>query len=162
MPDLLLVIAGEGPASAALKTETARRNLQAHVLFVGYLERKTTLVDCYRAADAFVFASRTETQGLVLLEAMALGLPVISSAVMGTRDIVGAQRGALVPEDDEACFAAAIVRFVREPDLRARLSAEATAFAREWHADALALRLAQLYQRTAGQPPATDALPVSA
>lgn len=162
VPDLLLVIAGEGPASAALKRETARRNLQAHVLFVGYLDRKTTLVDCYCAADAFVFASRTETQGLVLLEAMALGLPVISTAVMGTRDIVGTRRGALVPEDNEDYFAAAIVRFVREPDLRVRLSAQAREFAREWHAGALALRLAQLYERTAGLRPPAQALPATA
>jgi 1,2-diacylglycerol 3-alpha-glucosyltransferase len=149
VPDLLLVIAGEGPASGELKREVARRHLQEHVLFVGYLERSRALPDCYRAADAFVFASRTETQGLVLLEAMALGVPVISTAVMGTRDIVGPGRGALVPEDNEAAFAAAIVRYVRDPHLRLRLSREAAVFAREWHADALAARLAQLYESVA-------------
>ena len=67
------------------------------MLFIGYLDRRDALLDCYCAGDAFVFASRTETQGLVLLEAMALGLPVVSTAVMGTRDILDARRGALVP-----------------------------------------------------------------
>lgn len=146
VPDLLLVIAGEGPALAHLKKESARRNLQEHVLFVGYLDRRHGLPDCYSAADAFVFASRTETQGLVLLEAMALGLPVISTAVMGTRDIVGAQRGALVPRDDEADFAAKIVQFVADAALRARLSEQAVSYAREWHADVLAARMADLYR----------------
>ena len=80
------------------------------LLFVGYLDRRGALFDCYRAADAFVFASRTETQGLVLLEAMALGVAVISTAVMGTPDIVGPKRGALVPEDNEADFARNIVK----------------------------------------------------
>lgn len=80
------------------------------LLFVGYLDRRGALLDCYRAADAFVFASRTETQGLVLLEAMAPGVPVISTAVMGTPDIVGPKRGALVPEDNEADFARNIVK----------------------------------------------------
>jgi len=115
-------------------------------LFVGYLDRRGALLDCYRAADAFVFASRTETQGLVLLEAMALGLPVISTAVMGTRDIVGPKRGALVPEDNEADFAEHIVRRMRDGDLRARLAAEGRVYMREWHADALARKLVVTYQ----------------
>ncbi len=162
VPDLLLVIAGEGPASGPLKKEVARRHLQEHVLFVGYLDRRAALLDCYRAADAFVFASRTETQGLVLLEAMALGLPVISTAVMGTRDIVGPGRGALVPEDDEADFASAMVRFVRDPAVRARLAAEAVDWAREWQADAMAARLAQLYEAVAGARPAPAAATAAA
>lgn len=118
IPELLLTIAGEGPALPALKKLVAQRNLQDHVLFVGYLDRRGALLDCYRSATAFVFASRTETQGLVLLEAMALGVPVISTAVMGTRDIVGPQRGALVPNDDEADFARAIVKLSKDPALR--------------------------------------------
>ncbi len=146
MPGLEFVIAGEGPARRQLKRETARLGLGRRVHFVGYLDRRTALADCYAAADAFVFASRTETQGLVLLEAMAVGLPVISTAVMGTRDIVGPRRGALVPADDEGAFAEAIVRLASDPDLRARLSCEAREYAREWHADTLAERLAALYR----------------
>ena len=146
IPDLLLVIAGEGPALASLRKLAAQLNLQKNTLFVGYLDRRGALLDCYRAADAFVFASRTETQGLVLLEAMALGLPVISTAVMGTRDIVGPKRGALVPEDNEADFAEHIVRLMRDGDLRARLAAEGLVYVREWHADALARKLVVTYQ----------------
>ena len=146
IPDLLLVIAGEGPALASLKRLAAQLKLQNNTLFVGYLDRRGALLDCYRAADAFVFASRTETQGLVLLEAMALGLPVISTAVMGTRDIVGPKRGALVPEDNEADFAEHMVRLMRDGDLRARLAAEGRVYVREWHADALARKLVVTYQ----------------
>jgi 1,2-diacylglycerol 3-alpha-glucosyltransferase len=75
IPDVLFVIAGEGPALPALRREVAGRRLDGNVRFVGYLDRGGPLLDCYRSANAFVFASRTETQGLVLLEAMALGLP---------------------------------------------------------------------------------------
>jgi len=146
IPDLLLTIAGEGPALKSLKKMAVERNLQEHVLFVGYLDRRGALLDCYRAADAFVFASRTETQGLVLLEAMALGVPVISTAVMGTRDIVGAKRGALVPEDNEADFARNIVKLLSDTALRAHLGAEGRAYAAEWNAGALARRLADAYQ----------------
>jgi len=146
IPDLLLVIAGEGPALASLKRLAAQLKLRNNTLFVGYLDRRGALLDCYRAADAFVFASRTETQGLVLLEAMALGLPVISTAVMGTRDIVGPKRGALVPEDNEADFAEHIVRLMRDSDLRARLAEEGRVYVREWDADALARKLVLTYQ----------------
>ena len=75
VPDAIFVIAGEGPARESLRELAARLGVAAAVHFVGYLKRDTELLDCYAAADAFVFASRTETQGLVLLEAMAQGAP---------------------------------------------------------------------------------------
>jgi len=148
IPSLMLTIAGEGPALASLKKVVAARNLRSHTLFVGYLDRRGALLDCYRSATAFVFASRTETQGLVLLEAMALGVPVISTAVMGTRDVVGPRRGALVPDDNEADFARAILTLMRDAQLRARLAQEGRAYASEWSAAALARRLADVYQET--------------
>jgi glycosyltransferase involved in cell wall biosynthesis len=145
-PELLFVIAGEGPALESLKRLGEKLGLVPNLLFVGYLDRATELLDCYRAADAFIFASRTETQGLVLLEAMALGVPVISTAVMGTRDVVGPKRGALVPEDDVADFAASILTLIGDPALRARLAADGQEYVKEWHADALAKRLATAWQ----------------
>jgi glycosyltransferase involved in cell wall biosynthesis len=149
VPELLLVIAGEGPALASLRRLVTRKYLEEHVLFVGYLDRKSALLDSYAAADAFVFASRTETQGLVLLEALALGLPVVSTAVMGTRDIVLPGRGALVAADDVNDFAGKIVQVARDPALRQRLSREGRAYAREWQAAALGERLSRLYSALA-------------
>ena len=70
--DFVFVIAGEGPDAPRLKRLTASLGLEEHVRFLGNLDRDTTLLDCYSAADVFVFASSTETQGLVLIEAMAL------------------------------------------------------------------------------------------
>jgi glycosyltransferase involved in cell wall biosynthesis len=93
-----------------------------------------------------VFASRTETQGLVLLEAMALGVPVVSTAVMGTRDILGPGRGALVAADDEHDFAAQVVRLLGDPALRARLAAEGPVYAQTWGAPALAQRMESFYR----------------
>jgi glycosyltransferase involved in cell wall biosynthesis len=95
-------------------------------------------MNCYRAADAFVFASRTETQGLVLLEAMALGVPVVSTAVLGTRDILDARKGALVPSEDVPEFAGDVVRILRDPALREWLSREGREHARQWSCRAMA------------------------
>jgi 1,2-diacylglycerol 3-alpha-glucosyltransferase len=152
-PDVLLVIAGEGPSRKHLQRLALRLGLERNVLFVGYLDRRNALLDCYRAGAAFVFASHTETQGLVLLEAMALGVPVVSTAVMGTKDILEPARGALVARDDEAQFAARVVELLRDADLRAQLSRDARAYALEWSAPRLAARMLELYARVLSAGP---------
>ena len=157
IPDVLLVIAGEGPALPALRRDVEARGLAGHVCFVGYLDRSGPLLDCYRSANAFVFASRTETQGLVLLEAMALGVPVVSTAVMGTRFVLDGARGAIVVDEDEIEFAAAIAKLLRDPGLQARLGAEATAFvASRWSSRVMAERLLRLYSGVAARAPARE------
>jgi len=146
VPELLLVIAGEGPALAGLRESVSNRGLTANVQFLGYLDRKSELPDCYAAADVFTFASRTETQGLVLLEAMAAGLPVVALAAMGTIDILGARRGARVPDDDPGSFAAELVEVLRNEALRSALADEGRAYANDWSDETLAGRLADLYR----------------
>jgi glycosyltransferase involved in cell wall biosynthesis len=121
--------------------------LEDNLLFVGYLDRDTTLLECYLAGNAFIFASRTETQGLVLLEAMALGVPVVSTAVMGTRDILKPQKGALVAEEDAQDFANNIVTLLQDSELQQKLGTEARAYARTWSADEMALRMSAFYEQ---------------
>jgi glycosyltransferase involved in cell wall biosynthesis len=151
IPDLLLLVTGEGPALPDLRRHADRLELQDAVRFLGYLDRRHELPDAYAAADAFVFASRTETQGLVLLEAMAQGCPVVALAEMGTVDILGPGRGCLVAPDDPRAFAQALQRLLGQPDLRASLSAQAREYAREWSGHALAGGMARLYQSLAGR-----------
>lgn len=145
-PDILFLICGEGPAKRDLQQQVQRLGLVDQVQFVGYLDRETELLDCYRAADVFVFASRTETQGLVLLEAMALGVPVVSTAVMGTIDIVAPQRGALLAQEDSGDFAAKVSRVLNDDTLRVSMGQTGRAFAKTWGAPATAKRLAGIYQ----------------
>jgi glycosyltransferase involved in cell wall biosynthesis len=144
IPGVLFVIAGEGPALRSLREMTRELGIEFNVMFIGYMDRDTLLLDCYRAADAKIFASRTETQGLVLLEAMALGVPVVSTAVMGTRDVLGPGCGAVVVSEDEFEFADAVVRVLGDAALRSRMARDATAYVRGWSADAMAARLAAL------------------
>jgi len=153
--DALLLIAGEGPARAALEAEARRRGLADHVRFVGYLDRGQALADCYSAGDVFVFASRTETQGLVLLEAMAVGLPVVTTAVLGTAAVMADRRGGIVVPEDARQFAAAVLQLLDEPALRAGRAADARAKAAEWYAPLMAQRVLDLYAGlTAPQPDA--------
>ena len=146
IPGVLLIIAGEGPALPHLRKLTNKLGIVDNVLFVGYLSRANALLDCYCAGDAFVFASRTETQGLVLLEAMALGVPVVSTAVMGTKDILQPQRGALVAPEDTQRFAELVKQVLDNDVLHKRLSKEARDYVKEWSAPMMADRLLEYYQ----------------
>lgn len=146
VPEILFVIAGEGPAQHALQRRARQLGLEAHVKFVGYLSRQQDLQDCYCAGDAFVFASRTETQGLVLLEAMACGTPVVSTAHMGTKDVLEGTRGALVVEESALPFAQAIALVLRDRHLRNRLGQVARGDAQRWTAQAMARRMTDFYR----------------
>lgn len=146
-PDALLVIAGEGPALPALRARVARDRLDGCVRFAGYLERSRALPDCYAAADAFVFASTTETQGLVLLEAMAQARPVVALSAMGAADVLLPASGAITPPADPAAFAAHTAALLELPAAtRAALGAQALDYARGWSAPTQAGRLAALYR----------------
>jgi 1,2-diacylglycerol 3-alpha-glucosyltransferase len=148
VPNALLVIAGEGPALRPLQREVNEAGLSGHVLFVGYLDRRGALLDCYRAANVFVFASRTETQGLVLLEALALGVPVVSTAVLGTKEVLAHARGAIIVVEDLDAFAAAVVRVLSSRELQKALAQDARQFVEEnWSSAEMARRLLRLYER---------------
>ena len=146
VPEAMLIIAGEGPAREPLRKLVGQLGLTADVRFVGYLDRDTSLLDCYAAASVFAFASRTETQGLVLLEALAQGTPVVSTAELGTKSILAPACGAVIAEEREEPFAAAVVQVLRDADLRDLLSAQARTYARGWSSASMAARLAELYR----------------
>ena len=147
IPDVLLVIAGEGPARKHLHREAIDRKLVDNTLFIDYLPRGPSLWECYCGGDVFVFASATETQGLVLLEAMALGVPVVSTAYLGTKDILSDGRGALVSDGTLADFSEKICTVLGRTGLRKRLADEAREYALEWSAGRMALRLVEFYDR---------------
>jgi len=147
VPDVLLVIAGEGPALPSLRRRALALRLERNIRFLGYLRRGPDLSDCYCAGDVFIFASATETQGLVLLEAMTLGVPVVSTAVMGTRDILAPGKGALVAGETVTDFADKVVRLLGDPRLRERLAREAKEYAAGWSAEVMASRMVEFYRK---------------
>jgi len=128
-----LVIAGTGPSLPALRARAS-----GGVTFLGTLDRTTVLPALYASADAFLFSSTTETLGLVILEAMASGLPVIATPAGGVatnlRD--GVNGLAFPPRDARAC-AAAMRRLLMDPSLvmRLRTGARAHAEARSWEVE---------------------------
>lgn len=151
-PRLRLVLAGSGPDLETMQAETRRRGLANRVVFAGYVRGQGRL-DLYAAADAFVLSSKTETQGLVLNEAMAAGLPCVAVGAMGAREALKHGGGVLTP-DQPAAFAAAVERLLSDPAWYAAKQAEAKAQVAHYAASAKAEELLAIYRElTAGKKP---------
>jgi 1,2-diacylglycerol 3-alpha-glucosyltransferase len=114
------------------------------------------LRDCYAAADVFTFASHTETQGLVLLEAMAIGLPVLAIPALGAAEIIKPERGAVAAAETPEGFAGQLVGLLNRPTKLLIMADEAIAFAREWNAASQGARRAALYRQLPHAPRAID------
>ena len=151
--DSMLLIAGEGPAAQSLRAQSTRMGLDGSVRFLGYFERSGELQDCYSAADAFVFSSLTETQGLVLLEAMAQGIPVVAIPRMGTIDILGPNLGCRPAPNDPTGFAHVVRDLLADRAACRALGEEARRYAHTWASTTMAQRLSALYASLA--PPKT-------
>lgn len=117
--DAHFLLAGNGPLAEALEQDFAQRGLEAHFHHVGALTPEQQS-DAYRAMDVFAFASHSETQGMVLTEAMACGAPVVALDASGVREVVNdGENGRLLPADaDTTAFAAALRWLLEQPKTR--------------------------------------------
>ena len=146
-PDALLVIAGEGPAEKSLHALGKALNLEDNLKFIGYLDRETELNACYAAADIFVFSSLSETQGLVLLEAMAQGTPVVAIAELGTKSILVEGKGTLIAPENELVFAEKVNALLSNKTLRNKLSKAALSYVKtNWTDKAQTIRMIDFYK----------------
>lgn len=150
-PEALLLITGEGPAERDLRKQVEALKLQESVRFLGYLDRASDLPDCYAAANAFAFASRTETQGLVLLEAMAASVPVVALSAMGTSDILDGAPGCFTPPDDPKAFGEVLAKVLLKRDQWSQWGEAARLHAQQWSDSAVAGRLSSLYRQIVEQ-----------
>lgn len=151
IPEVLFVIAGEGPARESLVHETNALGLNENITFLGYLDRHTELNNCYRSADIFIFSSRTETQGLVLLEAMAQGVPVVSTAELGTRDVLRDGLGVWIAKEELTDFSEKVVKMLKDAEVRQSLGESGREYALDWSASKQAERMSAFYQSTLGR-----------
>ncbi len=117
-PHLHWVVAGEGEARAALETRISALGLRGRVHLMGHLDRPERLI---ADADVFVMSSRQEGLGTSVLEAMALGTPVASTAAGGLPEMLAQGAGLLVPPGNPQALAEAVARVLDDPGLRANL-----------------------------------------
>jgi len=119
LPRLRWIIAGDGRVRADLEQLIVARGLQDRVRLVGFLPDPRPWV---AASDLMVLSSREEGFGGTLLDALALGVPIVATRAGGIPEVVGAEAGLLVPPGDPAAFAAAVQQVLENADLRRRLS----------------------------------------
>lgn len=144
--DLRLLLIGDGPQRRELEQYAARLGLSQVVIFTG-LVPFDAIPDHLKAADIFVFASTSETQGLVTMEAMAADLPVVAVDASGTRDAVGNGVQGLLTDDDSAALAQALRQSIDDPALRARLQAAAREKAHSLDVMAQAQKMVTVYEQ---------------
>lgn len=118
-PELLLLVVGSGPQAAALQVYAQQLGVAAAVRFTGYIDENAK-VDFYNLADIFVFPSLLEGFGMVVAEAMACGVPVLSSNAASLPEVVG-EAGLLASPTDAVAFRTHLLQLVQEPALRRQL-----------------------------------------
>jgi glycosyltransferase involved in cell wall biosynthesis len=145
-PLVRLLIVGDGEEGQDLQTSARRLGLGPRVAFLGSLPHED-VIRCMRAADVFVLPSLVESFGIVLLEAMGCGLPVVASRVMGIPYLVeDGLNGFLVPPTDEEALADRITALLSDPDLRARMREQNRSKAAAYLMPRIADRFLDLWQ----------------
>lgn len=123
-PTCRLVMVGKGPQEQYLRKLCDRLGIQDKVIFTGVLPRHK-IVHCYASADLFVFPSVTETQGLVIGEAKATGLPVVAIRAFGPAEMVYHGEDGFLTEPSLPSFTAAILELLNNKELHERMSRQA-------------------------------------
>lgn len=151
VPDALLVAAGSGPYLETFQANIETRGLGNCVVYAGHVDRDS-LKHLYTLADVFTFASVTETQGLVTIEAMMCGTPAVAIGKMGTTVVMGGDNGGYMVEHDVEAFSQAVLKLLKDPVLYKAKSKEAKAHASLWTAHAMARRIEDFYRQVLKQP----------
>ena len=149
------VVVGEGPSRQEMSRIFSELNVADRVHFVGK-QTGDRLRDAYRAMDLFVFTSQSETQGLVLMEAMASGVPVIALDASGSREVVqDGSNGLLLPQDaPESAFTSALLETARDPSILRTWSQQALQAAQQFSRQHCAERILSLYESASRLEPA--------
>ena len=141
-----LVLVGEGNALKKLKSMVKSLGLQEDVKFVGAVESEI-VKSYYQISNIFTFTSTSETFGMVIIEAMASGLPVLAVKAPGVVDIINDGFDGVLVEDDVSEFAICLELLIKNEDVRKRLSKGAFYTAQRYSIDSISDQMLILYQK---------------
>ncbi|MDO8529456.1 MAG: glycosyltransferase [bacterium] len=135
---------GEGYLLPKLKKITAENNLEERITFSGIAEKvgnadlhSLPIKNYYAAGDIFVYASKSETQGMIITEAMYCGLPIVAVNATGVCDLVKNNQNGFLVSEDENEFSGAIEKLIKNSELRKKLSETSKKIARENFTDSI-------------------------
>ena len=138
------LIIGDGPERQHLQEIIDGYNLDNIVLLIGTVEPKE-IINYYRASDIFVFASRSETQGMVLLESMAGKCPVVAVRSSGTDDMIIDGENGFKTKEDVTDWGEKVIQLIEDNELRDMMSQNAYDFSKEFSIDNMAKKAEKLY-----------------
>ncbi|SEL18531.1 glycosyltransferase [Ectothiorhodospira marina] len=141
-----LLIVGDGPERAQLERRIQEMDLDDHVTLVGAVAPEE-MTAYYLLASAFLFASKSETQGMVILEAMAAGLPVVAVRASGIDDVLEDGVNGYKTQEDIAEWSARLLELLEDPARREAMSRRAVDFAREYEVVRISEDVADFYGR---------------
>ena len=144
-PNVKLLIIGDGPQRQLLKDRVNELNLTKHVVFTGYLDHDSVFVGL-SLSTACLFPSKTETQGLILLEAMSMGVPVICIRSMSVDEVLCNNNGGFLTDDSISAYSKIVIDLISNPALLKAKQSEALLRARDYSSVGLAHRMIALYQ----------------
>ncbi|MBU1149994.1 MAG: glycosyltransferase, partial [Proteobacteria bacterium] len=140
---IFLVLLGDGELRLDLEQLTLRLDIAEYVRFLGWQPDVARIMAVF---DIFCLPSRNEGMGKVLVEAMAMGIPIIASNIGGIKDIVRPEEnGLLVPVGDAAAWAEAISRLCRDPERRRRMGDAGRQMAPRYSSEEMVKMIDQLY-----------------
>lgn len=142
----VLLFIGDGPYLNELKELSKNENLSKSVFFTGYIPKKE-LPYFYKIANVFVFPSLTETQGLVTVEAMLQGLPVVAIGELGTKDVMKGDNGGFMVENNVEEFSEKVELLLENDSLWKQKSAEALEWGKQWNISSLTPKLVECYEK---------------
>jgi len=144
-PGAYLLVVGGGPSAASLEALARELGIAERIRFTGALPHEGAL-ETMAGADLFVFASQTETQGVVLVEAMAAGLPAVAVGAAGAAEVVRDGESGLLVGPDAAALATAVSRLLGDGPRRTAFGRRAREIAADYAISMLARRLVTLYE----------------
>jgi len=142
---VLLVIVGDGVEKSRLKELAKKLHIHQSVIFTGGIEN-AFLPHVYASADVFVFASKTETQGMVIVEAMASGLPVVTVYDDAYMDMVKDGINGFLVKGSPSKFAEYVDKILSDKSLRKKFSQKAQEEVKKYAIDSIAEQLEILYK----------------
>jgi len=142
-----LLLVGDGPDRKRIEEEISKRGITQRITITGYI-RRSDVFSLLACADLFLFPSETETQGLVLLEAMAVGVPVVAADAMGAGEVLQDGRGGVAVPATPQAFADAAFKLLTNPVLYREKQRSAKEKATEWSSKTLTQRLVTVYKAT--------------
>jgi 1,2-diacylglycerol 3-alpha-glucosyltransferase len=156
-PGAFFLVCGVGPSEPEMRAHLESEGVLERCRFAGILQGRE-LVDAYAAMDVFAFASQSETQGIVLVEAMAAGTPVVAVDASGVREVVqDGVNGRMLPLENAEIFASALAWAADlAPEARKKLSRAARRSARRMSMDHSAEKLIAVYESVVKQKAAWE------